>query len=147
MNLKEIKEMINLMNEHELAELELERDGLKIKLKKNAGQIEQVISTTARPAAHPQATQEEQIKSAAEQLIEIASPMVGTFYRAASPESPPFVDLGSEINPGDVICIIEAMKLMNEIKAEVKGRVREILIDNGSPIEFAQVLFRIEPMS
>lgn len=72
--------------------------------------------------------------------------MVGTFYRTPSPESAPFVDIGSEIQMGQVICIIEAMKLMNEIKAEVKGRIKEILVENGYPVEFGQVLFRVEPL-
>ena len=147
MNLKEIKEMINLMNENDLVELELERDGLKIRLKKNCGQIQQELIRTGQGKIikSPEATQEP-LGPEQEGLIEIKSPMVGTFYRAPSPESPPFVDEGSQIQPGEVICIIEAMKLMNEIKAEVKGRIKEILIENGHPVEFGQVLFKVEPM-
>ena len=145
MNLKEIKEMINLMNENELLELELERDGLKIRLKKNSGQIEQII-TQAQPVIKTGELQQIKAKEETPCLIEIKTPMVGTFYRAPSPESPAFVDTGSEIEPGQVICIIEAMKLMNEIKAELKGRIKEILAENGSPVEFGQVLFRVEPL-
>ncbi len=146
MNLKEIKEMINLMNENDLLELELERDGQKVRLKKSSGQLQQIITTSEAPAAKPQALKEEGAVFKKQGLIEIKSPMVGTFYRASSPESAPFVDTGSEIQPGEVICIIEAMKLMNEIKAEVKGRIKEILVENGNPVEFGQVLFRVEPL-
>lgn len=146
MNLKEIKEMINLMNENELVELELERDGLKIRLKKSSGQEEEVITTSQAPNVLAEVAKEEGTQLEKQKLIEINSPMVGTFYRAASPESAPFVDVGSEIEPAEVICIIEAMKLMNEIKAEFKGKIKEILVENGSPVEFGQVLFRVEPL-
>ena len=146
MNLKEIKEMINLMNENELVELELERDGLKIKLKKSSGHEEEVITTSQAHKVLAEVAKEEGVQLEKQKLIEINSPMVGTFYRAASPESAPFVDVGSEIEPTEVICIIEAMKLMNEIKAEFKGKIKEILVENGSPVEFGQVLFRVEPL-
>jgi len=146
MNIKEIKEMISLMNEHDLAELELERDGLKVKLRKNAaGGIQQII-TPAPVAKADTHTQEAPAQTEAKGLIEIKSPMVGTFYRAPSPESAPFADIGADIQPGQVICIIEAMKLMNEIKSEIKGKVKEILVENGHPVEFGQVLFRVEPL-
>ena len=146
MNLKEIKEMINLMNENELVELELERDGLKIKLKKSSGHEEELITTSQAPKVLAEVAKEEGAQLEKQKLIEINSPMVGTFYRAAFPESAPFVDVGSEIEPAEVICIIEAMKLMNEIKAEFKGKIKEILVENGSPVEFGQVLFRVEPL-
>lgn len=147
MNLKEIKEMISLMNENDLVELELERDGLKIILKKSSGQIQQVITTSpSELALNSEAPKQEQPKLQKQGLLEIKSPMVGTFYRTPSPESAPFVDTNSEIQPQQVICIIEAMKLMNEIKSEVKGRIKEILVENGHPVEFGQVLFRLEPL-
>jgi acetyl-CoA carboxylase biotin carboxyl carrier protein len=146
MNLKEIKEMINLMNENDLTELELERDGVKIKLKKKAGQIEQVTSFPQSLLSKTNTKEKGKQREEASQLIAIKSPMVGTFYRASSPESTPFVDIGSDIEPGQVICIVEAMKLMNEIKAELRGKIKEILVENGSPVEFGQVLFRVEPL-
>lgn len=146
MNVKEIKEMINLMNENDLTELELERDGLKIRLKKNSGQVEQFITASQPPQIRAEAEKAERTGLERQRLLEIKSPMVGTFYRAPSPESASFVDIDSEIQPGEVICIIEAMKLMNEIKAEVKGRIKEILVENGHPVEFGQVLFRVEPV-
>lgn len=149
MNIKEIKEMIALMNENDLMELEIEREGFKIKLKKSGGTIEQ---TTSPLPNHPKVekiypeTKPEKPASELSAWEEIKSPMVGTFYRTPSPESAPFVDIGSEVQPGQVICIIEAMKLMNEIKAEKKGIIKEIIVENGHPVEFGQVLFRIEPL-
>jgi acetyl-CoA carboxylase biotin carboxyl carrier protein len=150
MNIKEIKEMVALMNENGLLELEIEKEGMRIRLKKTAsGQVEmsapmlverQVISdSAARHTALPQ-------QSAPSSAIEIKAPMVGTFYRAPSPEAAPYVEVGQIIEPGQVICIIEAMKLMNEIKAEVKGKILEVLVDNAEPLEFGQPIFLIEPL-
>lgn len=155
MNLKEIKEMISLMQENNLTELELEREGLKIRLRRGgaaagAGAPNIVIERTPQAEQNMVYAQPQQ-QSAAPQApakssgLEVKAPMVGTFYRAPSPDSDPFVEIGTEVEIGQVICIVEAMKLMNEIKSEVKGKVKEILIDNGDPIEFGQVLFRIEP--
>jgi acetyl-CoA carboxylase biotin carboxyl carrier protein len=153
MNIKEIKEMVTLMNENGLVELEIEKDGMRIRLKKTSGgtiealsgpiavsmeKAQQQISQAALAPAAPE--------KAATKTVEIKSPMVGTFYRAPSPESAPYVEVGQTIEPGQVICIIEAMKLMNEIKSEVKGKLLEILVDNAEPVEFGQPLFLIEPV-
>lgn len=149
MNIKELKEMIDLMNKNNLNELEVEKDGTRIRLRKNAGGITQQILDEKLTAAGPHIISREtmahvpEIKS--KKTIEIKAPMVGTFYRSPSPESPPFVEPGSRIEPGQVICIIEAMKLMNEIKSDVKGKVVDVLVENGNPIEFGQTLFLIEP--
>ncbi|OQB11091.1 MAG: Biotin carboxyl carrier protein of acetyl-CoA carboxylase [Candidatus Omnitrophica bacterium ADurb.Bin205] len=151
MNIKEIKEMVNLMNDNGLMELEIEKDGMRIRLKKTSvspegfsGPVvverERVADLPVRPA-HQDQKEPSPIKS-----VEIKSPMVGTFYRAPSPESPAYVEVGQNVEPGQVICIIEAMKLMNEIKAEVKGKIIEILVDNAEPIEFGQTIFLIEPL-
>lgn len=145
MNLKEIKEIISLMDENDLTEIEIERDGLKIRLKKRSGQIEQMITAIPQAPIKETAPAEVQPALQTEELAEIKSPMVGTFYRAPSPESLPFVDVGSEVQPDKVVCIIEAMKLMNEIKSEIKGSIKEILVENGHPVEFGQVLFRVLP--
>lgn len=148
-NIKEIKEMIQLMNENGLSEIELEKDGLKIKLKKNvSGYIEQSISAhDSRPMhaapAREAATPKEAAKPAAAKIV-IKSPMVGTFYSAPTPDAAPFVAVGSEVQVGQVVCIIEAMKLMNEIKSEVKGKIVEISVNNGDPVEFGQVVFVVE---
>ena len=150
MNIKEIKELINLMNENALTEFELERDGLRIRLKKGAGGaieggiIEKMVAfPSATLPQEPSAA--EMPKESAVKRFEIKAPIVGTFYRAPSPDAPPFVELGSKVEAGQVVCIIEAMKLMNEIKSEISGKIVDILIENGDPVEFGTVLFLIEP--
>jgi len=146
MNLKEVKQLIDLMNENNLGELEIERDGLKIRLKKEGEKIKkEEIVTTVSPAKPSESTEikEGQLQKK-EGFFEIRSPMVGTFYRASSPNAEAFVETGQEIEEDQVICIIEAMKLMNEIKSEVKGKIVEILVKNGEAVEFDQPLFRIE---
>ena len=153
MNIKEIKEMITLMNENGLMELEIEKDGMRVKLKKTSTQegfsgpilVErQGVAQTEAGQGKPQATEQQEKSSV--KTVEIKSPMVGTFYRAPSPEAPPYVEVGQVIQPGQVICIIEAMKLMNEIKAEIKGKILEILVDNAEPVEFGQPILLVEPL-
>ncbi len=151
MNLKEIKEMITLMNENDLTELELEREGLKIRLRRGSGGCEDsgMIVERYRPQqiASQSLPQEGSIPAQqpeGKDYAEVKSPMVGTFYRAPSPEAEPFVQVGQDVEIGQVLCIIEAMKLMNEIKSEVKGRIKEVLVENADPIEFGQPLFKIE---
>ena len=151
MNIKEIKEMINLMNENNLSELEVEKEGFKIRLKKGyEGSIEKVVERVAPKippiTPGPQVPGGEAAASVASKTIETKSPMVGTFYRAPSSDAPPFVEVGDEINVGQVVCIIEAMKRMNEIKSDVKGKVAAILVENADPVEFGQTLFLIEPL-
>jgi oxaloacetate decarboxylase alpha subunit len=151
MDLKDIKEMIEMMKENELTELELEKDGLRVVLKKGgpAGRKDAMVEYIhTAPAAHAHPSHASQTPAAPEppagNFEVIKSPMVGTFYRAPSPESAPFVTRGQNVGSEDVVCIIEAMKVMNEIKAEVKGKVVEILVENGEPVEFGQALFKVE---
>ncbi len=147
MNLKEIKDMIVLMNENNLTELEVEKDGFKVRLKKSVKGVEEEVSGKVMPIPSkvvPQDVARETLKVTTP-IIEIKSPMVGTFYISPSPDAAPFVEVGQNIEPGQVICIIEAMKLMNEIKSEHKGIIKEILVENAEPVEFGQVLFIIEP--
>ena len=147
MVLKEIKEMIQLMHEHHLLELEVEREGMKIRLKKSGETVVQSVVAAPAPAAVPVPVAAVAAAPApAANRTPIKSPMVGTFYRAPAPDAPPFVEPGQTIEVGQVICIIEAMKLMNEIKAEARGRVVEIPIQNGDPVEFGQPLFILEPV-
>ncbi len=159
MELKDIKAIIDLMKKNDLSVFELERDGFKLKLQKGAG--EQTIFTSGVPAlpiplpiaggalpAVPQPATGAQSSAAeqapkAETLRDIVSPMVGTFYRAGSPESPAFADIGKAVTEESVVCIIEAMKVMNEIKAETSGTIAEIVAENGKPVQFGQVLFRV----
>ena len=143
MNTKEIKEMIKLMEENGLIELEIEREGLKLRLKKESKA--EIIAQAGRPSVSAKEEIPKVRRDAHRKVIEIKTPMVGTFYRAPAPDAPPFVEVGTEIEEGQVVCIVEAMKLMNEIKSEVKGKVVEVLVENGEPIEFGQVLFLVEP--
>lgn len=146
MNIKEIKEIIELMKENNIDEFEMERDGLKIALKRSREGIIQptIIHQMPQPAAVSEAKPEVKPEPVKENITHIVSPMVGTFYAAPSPDSPPYVDVGDEVKENDVVCIIEAMKVMNEIKAETKGCIKEILVKNGEPVEFGQPLFVVE---
>ncbi len=152
MNVKEIKEMLNLMNENGLTELEIEKDGMRIRLKKTQGPQDQAYSSAPVIIERENVSPAAQRESAAAQqkpagnTVEIKAPMVGTFYRAPSPEAPPYAEVGQTVEAGQVICIIEAMKLMNEIKSEVKGKILEILAENTEPVEFGQPMFLIEPL-
>ena len=156
MDLKDIKAIIDLMRKNGLSEFELERQDFKIKLKRGVtGPIVAVddslpapypsplpagtagLPAAAGPAAAP--------TPAAPPPLEIKSPMIGTFYRAPSPDAADYVEIGTEVTPETVVCLIEAMKVMNEIKAEVKGVVTHILVENAKPVEFGQPLFRIRP--
>ena len=151
MNLKEIKEIISLMNEHNLSEVEVDKGDQKIKLKKATGQSAGVVfEQPAFTGPVAQQIQRQDIKTPEPEvkpsnLIEIKAPIVGTFYSAPSPEAALFAEVGQEIEVGHVVCIIEAMKLMNEIKSEVKGKIVDVLVENADPIEFGQILFLIEP--
>lgn len=145
MYIKEIKDMINLMNENGLAELEIEKDGMRIRLKKSGSGFEKAVEfapSSAVPQHAPEIKSAE--KTEKKNTIEIKAPMVGTFYRSPSPDAPPYVNIGDNIDAGQVLCVIEAMKLMNEIKSEIKGRIIDIHVENAEPVEFGQVLFVIE---
>ncbi len=149
MDLKEIKELIALMRKNDLSVFKMEKEGFKITLKKGTD-FQPVITTTAPAAlvaapaavAAPGPDAAAALKDAAS-LREIASPMVGTFYGSASPDSGPYVTVGQEVTEDTVVCIIEAMKVMNEIKAEVRGVIAEVVAENGKPVQFGQALFRV----
>jgi len=148
MNLKELKEMVGLMKDNDLVELEIEKDGERIRLKKNQDQVirQQVPQTViSYPPAHETKSPTPSPKEEAnEKAYIVRSPMVGTFYSAPAPDQDPYVTKGKKVSQGDVLCIIEAMKLMNEIKSEVSGTVIEVLVENGTAVEFDQPLFKIE---
>jgi acetyl-CoA carboxylase biotin carboxyl carrier protein len=129
--------------------LEIEKEGVRIKLRKGSSGYEKAIEYVAHPQSHGAAAQpaaHAAVELKKSNLIEIKSPMVGTFYRSPSPEAPAYVKVGDSISVGQVICIIEAMKLMNEIKSEVKGKIVDIQVDNAEPVEFGQVFFVVEPV-
>ena len=155
MELKDIKELIALMRKNDLSVFKMERDGFKITLKR--GQDFQPIITASTPVALPAGvsavtpvapTAEGAAPAAApstepkENLKEITSPMVGTFYSSPSPEAPPYISVGSTVTEGAVVCIVEAMKVMNEIKSEISGTVVEVVAENGKSVQYGQVLFR-----
>jgi oxaloacetate decarboxylase alpha subunit len=142
-----IEEMLQLMESRGLVELEMEHQGLRIRLKKASSNPAPQLVEYSSGIPHPAAPPSESKPQDSSHRIVIKSPMVGTFYRAPAPDAPPFVEVGQDIEVGQVICIIEAMKLMNEIKSEVAGRVLEVLVENGSPVEFGQPLFMAEPRS
>ena len=151
MDLKDIKAIIDLMKKNSISEFELEKQDFKIKLKRGTAPVMQfdegssAFATPAHPVpALPVAANAPPASTPGE--LEIKSPMIGTFYRAPSPESTNYVEIGSEVNQDTVVCIIEAMKVMNEIKAEVRGVITEILIDNAKPVEFGQPIFKIRPL-
>lgn len=153
MDLKDIKAIIDLMKKNSISEFELEKQEFKIRLRRGGNIIaptDDVVFQTAAPALPlplpaPAAAPALPAAPIASGDVEIKSPMIGTFYRAPSPESAPYVDVGAEVHPETVVCIIEAMKVMNEIKAEVHGVVTQILVENAKPVEFGQAMFKIKP--
>jgi acetyl-CoA carboxylase biotin carboxyl carrier protein len=154
MNLKEIQHLVEIINASDLEEVIIKEGESEITLRRTSSKAPaiyqaapavQALQPVQRAAAPESAAAPAAASAPAEDLLEIRSPIVGTFYRAASPDSPPFVSNGDKIKTGDVLCIIEAMKLMNEIEAELSGTVVDILVENGQPVEYNQVLFRVKP--
>ncbi|MCK7559932.1 acetyl-CoA carboxylase biotin carboxyl carrier protein [Chitinophaga sedimenti] len=161
MDFKQIQELIKMVNKSNISELSIEQDTFKITIKqKEEGQqivavpavapvqayappVAQVAAATA-PAAQA-APAAAGAPAAKDNLITIKSPMIGTFYRSAGPDKPPFVNVGDDVSAGKVVCIIEAMKLFNEIESEVSGKIVKILVDDASPVEYDQPLFLVEP--
>lgn len=149
MELKDIKAIIDLMKKNSLTEFELEKEDFKIKLKRGNG-LAAVPQTGEEPAPGtyilpPPVPPLPPTGPAPPPEVEIKSPMIGTIYRAPSPESGNYVEVGTEVHPDTVVCIIEAMKVMNEIKAEAKGVITQVLVENAKPVEFGQALFKIRP--
>jgi acetyl-CoA carboxylase biotin carboxyl carrier protein len=159
-DLKDIKAIIDLMKKNSVSEFELEKQDFKIRLKRgpfnggggtsvnyeDAPVLTYVPPTVAIPGpgvTAPAAAAAAALAASPE--LDIKSPMIGTFYRAPSPESAPYIEVGAEVNPDTVVCIIEAMKVMNEIKAEAKGIITQVLVENAKPVEFGQPLFKLRP--
>ena len=141
-DIKEIKAIIDLMKKNDLSVFEIEKDGFRLKLQK--GVADQTSVPASPVVASPPKTVTTTAKLADTALFrDIVSPMVGTFYRAGSPDGAPFVDIGKTVTEDTVVCIIEAMKVMNEIKAETSGVIAEVVAENGKPVQFGQVLFRV----
>lgn len=161
MEFKEIQDLLKLVNRTNLTEVEIEQKDFKIKIRRKAPESNVIYTTQQSPApvavppplppaeapAPPKAEPkvELQPEPSGESLYEFRSPMIGTFYRSPNPEAGPFVKVGDSVQKGQVICIIEAMKLFNEIECEVDGKIVKILLDNAQPVEYDQVLFLIDP--
>lgn len=163
MDFKQIQELIKMVNKSNIGELTIEQKDFRVTIKQKEDHVTQVVSAApvqaapvyqaapqpaaaAAPAAAPAAEKAKPAEApAAANTITIKSPMIGTFYRKSSPDKPNLVDVGSEVSPGKVVCIIEAMKLFNEIESEVKGKIVKVLVDDASPVEYDQPLFLVEP--
>ena len=150
MKAKEIQELINFLSESGLEEVNIETDDFKVSIKRSAEQHVIAPAPAAAPAPTPAAPAPAadgggDAPAADSNLVEIKSPMIGTFYRSPNPESPSFVEVGSSIKAGDPVCIIEAMKLFNEIESEVSGKIVKVLVDNAQPVEYDQPLFLVDP--
>ena len=136
-----VKKLIKIIKEEDITGLAVEEGGVKYEVRRDR---EGVISSQASPVAVSAMLPSTPLEAEEEGVVAIASPMVGTFYRAPSPEAPPFVEAGDQVEPGKIVCIIEAMKLFNEIEAEVKGKVVKILVENGEPVEYGQRLMLVK---
>ena len=165
MDFKQIQELIKMVNESNIGEVSIEQKEFKITIRQKEEHITQVVATSAPmnygqlpqqaqpqalPATTPPAAEKAPAAPAApaaapSNTVTIKSPMIGTFYRRPSPDKPNFVEVGDEVNVGKVVCIIEAMKLFNEIESEVKGKIVKILVEDASPVEYDQPLFLVEP--
>ena len=160
MDFKQIQELIKMINKSNIGELTIEQKDFKVTIKQKEEQVTQVVSapvamapayapapaaTAPAPAAAADRPKTDS-PAPASNLITIKSPMIGTFYRKSSPDKPSFVEIGDEVAPGKVVCIIEAMKLFNEIESEISGKVVKVLVDDASPVEYDQPLFLVEPM-
>ncbi len=145
MELEDLKELMGLLKDTDVTELQIEKDGVKVKIKREKffGHLE------IHPPVHEkkEIRKEEVISVETEgRLLTITSPIVGTFYRSPSPDAEPFADTGSKIKKGQIICVIEAMKLMNEIESEVDGVIARVLVEDGHPVEYGEPLFLVNPI-
>lgn len=156
MDFKQIQELIKIINKSNIGEISVEEKDFKITIKQKEDQVQtvvaapapvQVLQAPAPVAAAAPASAEAPRPAApkADNLVTIKSPMIGTFYRKSSPDKPVFVEVGDEVSPGKVVCIIEAMKLFNEIESEISGKIVKILVEDASPVEYDQPLFLVEP--
>ncbi|HWI93415.1 MAG TPA: acetyl-CoA carboxylase biotin carboxyl carrier protein [Flavisolibacter sp.] len=159
MDFKQIQELIKLVNDSNIGEVTIEQKEFRLTIKQKEEQITQMVAGQLQapfysqpvapqqqlPAPTPSGEKAKQESTTPSNTITIKSPMIGTFYRRPSPDKPNFVEIGDEVSPGKVVCIIEAMKLFNEIESEVKGKIVKMLVDDASPVEYDQPLFLVEP--
>jgi acetyl-CoA carboxylase biotin carboxyl carrier protein len=163
MDFKQIQELIKMINKSNIGEVSIEEKGFRLTIKQKEEPVQQIITApisaqpiaamaaapvAAAPAPAATASPEKSARPAeppAGNTVTIKSPMIGTFYRSPSPDKPSFINIGDDVEPGSVVCIIEAMKLFNEIESEVKGRIIKVLVEDASPVEYDQPLFQVEP--
>jgi acetyl-CoA carboxylase biotin carboxyl carrier protein len=161
MDFKQIQELIKMINKSNIGELTIEQKDFKVTIKQKEEQITQLVSApvqaapvyaapqpavaAAQPAAGATAEKTKATEPAASNLVTIKSPMIGTFYRKSSPDKPSLIEVGDDVAPGKVVCIIEAMKLFNEIESEISGKIVKVLVEDASPVEYDQPLFLVEP--
>jgi len=144
MDLGQLRKVIEIFESSSLSELEIEEKGIRFRLAKGGTQDIEAEKEIPHPKRKRGASERQERERGKKELVAVRSPLVGTFYRSSSPDEEPFVEVGDEVKTGETLCIIEAMKVMNEITSEVEGRVREILVGNGQPVEYDQKLFSIE---
>jgi acetyl-CoA carboxylase biotin carboxyl carrier protein len=144
LDLEQLRELIRLLDESHLTEIEVEHDDDRIRIRRDPTPVAETVSTSAVTPAVATVPAPSDAAAADDDGNYVTSPFVGTFYRSPSPDSDPFVEVGDDIAPGQVLCIVEAMKLMNEIEAEASGTIIEVLVENGKPVEYGDRLFRIE---
>lgn len=163
MDFKQIQELIKMINKSNIGELTIEQKDFRVTIRQKEEHVTQVVSSapvqqapvytaapqavapSSQPIATPSAEKPKAAEAPAANTITIKSPMIGTFYRKSSPDKPNLVEIGSDVAPGNVVCIIEAMKLFNEIESEVKGKIVKVLVEDASPVEYDQPLFLVEP--
>src|SRR5678815_5640445 len=159
MDFKQIQELIKLINKSNIGEVSIEEKGFKLTIKQKEEAAQNVfaapqqfpqsfhapVATPSQPSSAPPTNEKVKTDSATDNFITIKSPMIGTFYRSSTPGKPPFIEIGDDITPGKVVCIIEAMKLFNEIESEIKGRIVKVLVEDASPVEYDQPLFLVDP--
>lgn len=159
MDIKQIQELVKLINKTNIGEITIEEEGVKITVKQKKDPVQKIYTGGNMPPSFPAASAPPPPPTAAaappaakpaaepkaDNLVTIKSPMIGTFYRQAGPGKPIFVNVGDDVTPGKVVCIIEAMKLFNEIESEVKGKIVKVLVEDASPVEYDQPLFLVEP--
>ncbi len=142
-----IKQLIKILEDADITALAVEEKGMKIEIRREKGTAQTLVPVAQQAAQPPKSAEEHKLAKPSDEdegLIAITSPMVGTFYRSPSPESPAYVDVGDRVQNGKVVCIIEAMKLFNEIEAEISGTVAKVLVENGQPVEYGQKLMLIK---
>ena len=160
MDIKQIQELVKLINKTNIGEITIEEEGIKITVKQKKDPVQHIIANGGSMGNFAPAQQLPSAPAAAtppiapaappipkeDNFVTIKSPMIGTFYRRSSPDKPAFAEVGTEVEPGKVVCIIEAMKLFNEIESEVSGRIVKVLVENATPVEYDQPLFLVEPI-